>query len=184
MTLGPKQMGEAVLRNLKSKSGKDAEAWIKLLVVNNLTAKKEVTSFLKTVHGLGHFQAQKVYELFSDTDPYTNAEAFEKIVLKNKSTGQMYEKLKTSLLQFGDDVRVQPCKTYIPFYRKNQFVIAQTNGSKLLIGVNLSAERPGFEPAKNLGSGERINYQTTVEQLSDIDQQLLALLKKSYSANG
>ncbi len=184
MALGPKQMGEAVLRNLKSKTGKDAKAWIKLLVKKNLTTKKEICTFLKTEHGLGHFQAQKVYELFSDSDPYAASDTFEKLIFENNHTDQMYQKLKRSLLQFGADVRVQPCKTYIPFYRKKQFAIAKTKGSKLQVGVNLSSQPLGFEPAKELGSSERINYQTTLEQLSDIDEQLLAVLKESYSING
>ncbi len=184
MALGPKQMGEAVLRNLKAKTGKDATEWIALIREKGLSDKKDIIAFLKVDQGIGHFQAQKVYEVFSESDPYAAVDTFENLVFESDSARQLYDKLKASLLQMGKDIRVQPCKTYIPFYRKNQFAIAKADGAALKIGVNLSSAHPGFEPAKSLGSSARINYQTTVTHIDGIDQNLLAVLKTSYLANG
>jgi len=60
MALGPKQMGEAILRNLEEKTGKTLEQWISIVKKSKLSDKKSVMDFLKITHGLGHFQAQKI----------------------------------------------------------------------------------------------------------------------------
>lgn len=66
MALNPKQMGEAIIRNLKEKTGKSLEEWLKELSETKLQEKKEVIEFLKNQKGLGHFQAQEVYKHFND----------------------------------------------------------------------------------------------------------------------
>ena len=70
MALGPKEMGEAIIRNLKDKTSRDLDQWIEVVRQSPLTKKRAVMRMLKERHGLGHFQAQKVYERASGTDPY------------------------------------------------------------------------------------------------------------------
>ena len=53
MALGPKQMGEAIIRNLKEKTGKTLEQWIELIEQETLQDKKEIIAFLKTENGIG-----------------------------------------------------------------------------------------------------------------------------------
>ena len=62
MALGPKEMGEAIIRNLKAKTGKDLPEWIDVVKQSGHTEKKVIIGFLKDEHKLGHFQAQKVVE--------------------------------------------------------------------------------------------------------------------------
>jgi len=45
MALGPKQMSEAILRNLKDKTGKSIEEWIELLKEEKLRAFSSVKGF-------------------------------------------------------------------------------------------------------------------------------------------
>ena len=65
MALGPQEMGEAIVRNLKAKTGKDLHAWIEVVKQSGYTEKRAVTRFLKEEKQLGHFQAQKVFEHFA-----------------------------------------------------------------------------------------------------------------------
>ena len=58
-------MGEAIIRNLKAKTGKDLPEWIDVVKQSGHTEKKAIISFLKDEHKLGHFQAQKVVERYS-----------------------------------------------------------------------------------------------------------------------
>ena len=58
MALGPKEMGEAILRNLEEKTGKTLEQWISIVKKSKLSDKKSVMDFLKNTHVVGHFQAQ------------------------------------------------------------------------------------------------------------------------------
>lgn len=66
MALNPNQMSEAIIRNLKEKTGKTLEEWLDEVKETALEEKKEVIEFLKNEKGLGHFQAQEVYKHFKD----------------------------------------------------------------------------------------------------------------------
>ena len=76
MALGPKQMGEAILRNLEEKTGKTLEQWISIVKESKLEDKKSIMDFLKNTHGLGHFQAQKIVEHLEGKDAYENTDDF------------------------------------------------------------------------------------------------------------
>jgi hypothetical protein len=150
MALGPKQMGETILRNLEEKTGKTMEQWISTVKKSKLTDKKSILDFLKNTHGVGHFQAQKIVERLE-----------------------------------GKDVRILPCKTYIPFYRKNQFaLVKESKDKKVLIGLNLadnfSHER--FKKSKTGGS-ERINFQITIHNITEFDKELIEVIKSAYNNN-
>ena len=64
MALNPQQMSEAIIRNLKEKTGKTLDEWLEIISETELKEKKEVTQFLKTEKKLGHFQAQVVFTAF------------------------------------------------------------------------------------------------------------------------
>ena len=76
MALGPKQMGEAILRNLEEKTGKSLEQWLTIVKKSKLTDKKSIIDFLKNTHSVGHFQAQKIFECFQGEDAYENIDNF------------------------------------------------------------------------------------------------------------
>lgn len=90
-----------------------------------------------------------------------------------------YKKIEATLLKIGKDVRVQPCKTYIPFYRTNQFsIVKASKDKKITIGLNLPSDFKTdlFKKAKTVAF-ERINYQTTLESIADFDAQLIEIIK-------
>jgi predicted transport protein len=185
MALGPKQMGEAILRNLEDKTGKTLEQWLTLVKKSKLADKKQVIDFLKSEHNLGHFQAQKIYECFSETNIYAETDRFIPNLFNSAELLKAYKKIEATLLKMGKDVRVQPCKTYIPFYRTNQFCIVKASkDKKITIGLNLPSDFKTdlFKKAKTVAS-ERINYQTTLESIADFDAQLIEIIKIAYSNN-
>lgn len=185
MALGPKQMGEAILRNLGEKTGKTLEQWISILKESKLEDKKSVMDFLKNTHGVGHFQAQKIVEHLEGKDAYENTDDFIPALFNTPDLLEAYKKIETTISNFGKDVRIQPCKTYIPFYRKNQFALVKVSkDQKVIVGLNLadnfSHER--FKKSKSGGS-ERINFQTTIDNVADFDNELIEVIKLAYSNN-
>ncbi|MCH2021958.1 MAG: DUF4287 domain-containing protein [Saprospiraceae bacterium] len=65
MGLSPKDMENAIIKNLPEKTGKSIDEWIKFLVVNKSHAdKKEIKIYLKEKHKIGHFQAQTIVKYF------------------------------------------------------------------------------------------------------------------------
>lgn len=185
MALGPKQMGDAIIRNLKERTGKALNEWIEIVKNENLTDKKEIIVFLKTKNGLGHFQAQKVYEHYNGQDKYQDPSTFTKEIFDTKKSFELYEFLKSKILEFGNDVRVQPCKTYIPFYRKNQFaILTKSKGEEILLGLNLpeNYSNPKFSKKSTKGS-ERINAETVIAKSSDFGQSVSDAISTAYKTN-
>ena len=64
MGLSPKEMENAIIKNLLEKTGKSIDEWLRVLLEENLPDKKEMKSCLKEKHKVGHFQAQTIVKLF------------------------------------------------------------------------------------------------------------------------
>ena len=184
MALGPKEMSEAIIRNLKQKTGKTLKQWIALIQANNLHEKREIVTFLKS-EGLGHIQAQTIFARFQGSDPYMNPSTFADSIFDTQESKELYEFTRTQILDLAGDIRIQPCKTYIPFYRKNQFAILSKNKSGgTLLGLNLPENHPHkkFTNKSRKGSA-RITYQTVIESKSDLDTEVMTALKWAYQNN-
>jgi len=185
MALGPKQMGEAVIRNLKSKTGKDVAEWIKILRQSKLVDKKEAIKFLKSEHALGHFQSQAVFEAMTNSNVYDHSESFIPNLFSNPELRKLYDHIAGKIQKLGKDVRIQPCKTYIPFYRNNQFAIIKPyKKDKVLLALNMpdDFEHPRFEKGKT-GASIRINFKSILESKKDLDSEIMNVLKTAYQNN-
>jgi predicted transport protein len=185
MALGPKQMGEAILRNLESKTGKSLEQWHTVVKNSKLTDKKSVMDLLKTKYGVGHFQAQKIFECFTGNDAYANTADFIPSIFNTPYLMKAYKKIETSILKMGNDIRIQPCKTYVPFYRKNQFAVVKVSkDKKIVIGMNLkdNFKHPSFKKTKS-GTSKRINFETRLDKIVDFNNELLSIVKTAYQNN-
>lgn len=161
------------------------EQWISIVKESKLEDKKYVMDFLKNTDGVGHFQAQKIVERLEGKDAYENTDDFIPALFNTPDLLKTYKKIENTISKFGKDVRIQPCKTYIPFYRKNQFAIVKVSkDKKVIIGLNLadnfSHER--FKKSKTGGS-ERINFQTKMNKIADFDNELIEVIKSAYNNN-
>lgn len=65
MALNPKQMRDAILRNLEVKTGKSLAQWLVIVRKSGLTDRKTIVDYLKKEYGVGHFQAQTIWENFA-----------------------------------------------------------------------------------------------------------------------
>lgn len=185
MGIGPKQMGEAILRNLKVKTGKNIDEWLTVVHSTGLSEKKNVMEFLKKEHGLGHFQAQHVFEKFANEDVYGNDEELVNNLFNTEPSKVIYTQVKEMISTLGEDVEIRPCKTYIPFYRRHQFAIVTLNKSEeVVLAVNLpdGFTHDRFTAAKTLAS-KRINFQTIIAKQSDLDNEIKSIVQQAYGSN-
>ncbi|MEL6556595.1 MAG: DUF5655 domain-containing protein [Bacteroidota bacterium] len=184
MALGPKAMGEAIIRNLKEKTGKNLNQWVEIIKDSQLSDKKSIMDSLKKEHGLGHFQAQKIYEQFQGEDMYENVDEFTDQLFDKPILKELYNQVEQFIKTIDNNVRIQPCKTYIPFYRKNQFAIVKPKGDNVVIGLNLPDNfvDSRFQKAKTSAS-ERINFQTTIAGSDQLDAHLKSIVQQAYKQN-
>ena len=64
MGLSPKEMENAIIKNLPGKTGKSMDEWLKVLLEENLPSKKEMKACLKEKYKIGYFQAQTIVKFF------------------------------------------------------------------------------------------------------------------------
>ena len=184
MALTPAQMGDAIVRNLETKTGHPLEHWLDVLHEGDTTDRKSAIAYLKSA-GLGHFQAQKVYEASVGEDPYGDPEAL--VAMQFPGTlHAAYAAFAKTCLTLGDDVEARPCRTYVPFYAKRQFAIltAKPDGS-LHVGLALpdGFTHEAVELAKGLGGSERINARFALAASGELTAAQRRVLAQAYTNN-
>lgn len=186
MALGPKHMGDAILKNLEAKTGQSLEAWLEVVAASNLFEKKAILSHLKEEHGLGHFQAQKVYEASQSIDLYAGDQDFAKALFNTPDLAAAFVEVRQFILALGADVTERPCKTYIPFYAKRQFVMVTSRKTGILLGFALAEnegdKHPELVPATSLGS-DRINYKLQLSASTGLTRKAESLIRTAYQQN-
>ncbi len=184
MPLAPKEMEEAIVRQLKAKTGKTLEEWIAVVKQSGLLRTKEQADHLKSEHGLGHFQAQVIAKRFSSTGASEDEQQLVAQQFKgpNEPLRPLYERLVSEVLRLGGDIHIKPCKTYIPFYRKSQFLIARPKNGVLYLGLPLVSEE--FEgkksDVKGLGMPEKIGLAIPIQSAADLDYAVIGTIALAY----
>ncbi|GLH73977.1 hypothetical protein GETHLI_24790 [Geothrix limicola] len=139
---------QAVLANFKAKTGRTVEAWVDLARAQGPAEPKPLVAWLKT-QGLGTNQASFVAQragaapghAFDDTPEgylaaapgYVDAQyGGRKAALR-----PLFERLTDLARSLGEDVRVCPCETIVPFYRHHVFAEVKPFASRLDLGLAL-----------------------------------------------
>jgi predicted transport protein len=188
MGLSPKELGEALRRQMREKTGRTVDEWVEVLAANPQGSLTANIAWLKQRHGLGHYQAELVAEQLEGVAPYADDEALVTALFEGKSATcrETFEALARRVMALGGDVAMKPCRTYVPFCRRAQFVVAKPGRGGLVVGLALSRDiaHPRLAPAKGLGGSERINFKLTLSSPNEIDDEVLSLLRVAYEANG
>ena len=61
----PKEMEDAIIKNLIEKTGRSLEEWFLVLEECSLSEKGDLKEHLKNVHSVGHFQAQTIVKFYN-----------------------------------------------------------------------------------------------------------------------
>ena len=175
-------MGEAILRNLKIKTGKALDEWLVIAENSPATNKKELAAYLKSEHGLGHFQAQKVAEAYVGERPYGDADALVRALFDTPEKKAAYMCWSAAICALGDDVHSAPCRTYVPFGRQRQFAALYPCTDGLSIGLRL-ADVPAALQADSRRGSAQLNARLDRPWTAEVDDEALAHLRAAY-ANG
>jgi predicted transport protein len=181
MALSAGQMQEAIVKNLKEKTGKTLNEWIKIAKSIKSAKPSELVKELKTTYNLGHIQAQTIVGRMNGLKPYIETDGYESLIFKTKIQLKLFKRVKATILEIGKDISDKPCKTYIPFYRKNQFAIITVVKNEVVLGLNLPIKN--FEHIENttkLGGSKRINKFIII---SNLGTAYFELVKEAYKNN-
>jgi hypothetical protein len=166
MALGPKAMGEAIIANLKTKTGKDLSEWRAELERRGVSEPAEGRKVLKAL-GLGQFQAVTVIERHFTTDAYADErrlvnQHFERFPEQRA----LYDAAVTGLV--ATQAVPQPCRGYLPVYRDRKIIVSfkpTSRGLYAALTLTNRARWPAAVPHRlSLGGSARLKdgvYLTT-----------------------
>ena len=140
-------MYQSSLAALKQKTGRTLEEWVKLVQKSGPATEKERRAWLKAEHGLGMNYAGWIAEHSvgkgDDGNPETYLKQAKEFVESmysgaKESLRPIFNELLTLGRSLGKDVKVCPCKTIVPLYRKHVFAqIKPTTRTRIDLGLAL-----------------------------------------------
>ncbi|MGZ7060709.1 MAG: DUF5655 domain-containing protein [Candidatus Angelobacter sp.] len=185
-------MYQSSLAALKQKTGRVLEEWVKLVEKEGPATEKERRAWLKTEHGLGMNYAWWIAEQSLGKGDHGNPETYlrqaEEFVEKmysgpKEALRPIFEELLALGRSLGKDVKVCPCKTIVPLYRKHVFAqIKPTTHTRIDLGLALKDAKV---PKRLIDTGglakkDRITHRIEITSVKGIDAEVQKWLKKAY----
>lgn len=185
-------MVQNIMTGMKQKTGRSVEEWIQLIEKQAPAGEKERRAWLKEKYGLGMnyawWLAERSLGKGDDGTPETYLKQAEDYVAKMYSGGKtglrpIYDALLKLGRSLGDDVKVCPCQTMVPFYRKHVFAqVKPTTQTRIDLGLALKdlktprrlVDTGGFEKK------DRITRRIEITSVADIDDDVKKWLRKAY----
>jgi hypothetical protein len=182
------------IAKLSEKTGKSLEDWIRLTKKSGPSSEKERVAWLKKIHKLGTNEAAwiaaraegKAIENFDDPETYLkSAQGYVEAMYAGPKAAlrPLYERLLQLGRGLGKDVRVSPCKTFVPLYRKHVFgQIKPTTLTRIDLGLALGRTKTPRRliDTGGLAKGDRITHRIPIGSLADIDDDVKRWLRTAY----
>ena len=185
----------SILENLTGKNGRSLAEWVRLVREEGPRESKAGRMWLKEEHGLGGTSARMIVDRAhgrgeEDTDSASYLAAAPRYV------EAMFEGAKSDLrpilnallrtaVELGSDVKICPCRTIVPLYRRHVFAqIKPSNRSRLDLGLALRGidQRPPSRLIETGGieKGDRITHRIPLGAVTKVDDEVFRWLRVAY----
>lgn len=179
---------QAYLDNIKAKTGKSAEDFVRLASQKGLlrpgVKAEQIVAWLKEDFGLGRGHAMAiVLVLKSASQPQ---QAREDTVAKHFSGDrakwrQPYEELLSRIRRFGPDVSVGPTASYLSLLRGGKkFAVVEITASRLDIGLKLRGMNPVGRARAAATWNSMVTHRVGITEPQQIDDEVLSWLRQAY----
>lgn len=186
MPKSPREMFDAIVRNMEARTGKTVDAWVKLTKRSGWVARKDRVAWLKERHGLGFVQAQVVADVADGKGSgYEDGQALMDRMFQGPKAAlrPVYESLARMARGLGADVTLSPCKTYVVFRRHRKFAtVKPATKTRVELGLVLG-RHPALgrlAKARALRGDEQITHVVPLADAGEVDREVLGWLREAY----
>jgi uncharacterized protein DUF5655/uncharacterized protein DUF4287 len=178
---------------LKQKTGRSLDEWMRYLKKNGPKDEKERRAWLKAEHGLGTNTAWWLAERVEgkgtevgDPDEYLKAaEGYVENMFAGGKAGlkPFYDALLKLGLEIGKEAKACPCQTIVPLYRNHVFAqIKPTTRTRIDFGFALgdTKAKGRLIDTGGFAKKDRITHRIEITSLDDIDDEVKHWLKVAY----
>jgi len=183
-------MEEASLKNLKERTSRTLDEWIRIVKKSGPATEKECIAWLKKEHGITTNYALWIAKRADGSGGAAgyDPDALVEAMFAGKKAGlrPIYDRMLALAFDLGKDVRVSPCKTIVPFYRKHVFAqVKPTTATRVDVGFAFQDMTPAGKLISTGGfeKGDRITHRISVTSLEEIDREVKKWLKHAYEMN-
>ena len=181
-------MEASSLVKLKEKTGKTLDEWIAILRKSGPLTEKERRTWLKEKHGFTTNYASFVAERAEGRggiEQYDPDALVENIFSGQKAhLRALYEEVLRFGLSLGDNVKVCPCTTIIPFYRKHVFAqVKAPNRSRIDLGFALGDLKATGKLIDTGGFAkkDRITHRVSIGAPGEFDDEAKNWFRRAYA---
>ncbi len=181
-------------------TGRTLPQWIELVKDAPMRSPKERAAWLQTEHKLGPAYASWIAEraeslprtdfAWEDDEQYlAEAEEYVETMYAGKKSHlrPIFQALLRHGQALGEDVKVCPCQTMVPFYRKHVFAqVKPTTLTRIDLGLCLRGV-PFDDRLLDTGGTakkDRITHRIELRDSAEIDGEVLDWLRRAYEAAG
>ncbi len=183
---------QSIMAGMKKNTGRSVEEWLQLIEKQAPAGEKERRAWLKEKHGLGMnyawWLAERSVGKGDDGSPEVYLKHADAYVARMFSGTKaelrpVYDALLKVGRSMGADVKVCPCQTIVPLYRKHVFAqIKPTTRDRIDLGLALKDTKV---PKRLIDTGglakkDRITRRIEITSTADIDDEVKNWLKKAY----
>ena len=181
---------------LPAKTGRSLDQWAEVVKRAKLAGHKEQIALLRNEYHLGNNEAWVIVGYANDSrtwdgDPAVYLRQAPKYVEAmfagaKASLRPIFDRLYTEARKLGKDVKVCPCKTMVPFYRKRVFaeVMPATKTRVELSLVLVDVPFKGILKKNPRAKGnDRRTHQIHLAAVADVTPEVLKWLKAAYDGD-
>ncbi len=183
MPKSPQEMTNAMIANMKEKTGKTLEQWIAIAKKTGAGRHGEIVKILKADHGMTHGFANLVAHktLKSDAGSAITDLVAAQYAGAKEGLKPIYDALIKAARCYGE-IEIAPKKAYVSLRRSKQFAIIQpSTRTRVDLGLNIKGE-PAKGRLEESGSfNAMVSHRVRLEKVGDVDKQIKRWLEKAWS---
>lgn len=189
MAKSPEEMAAAMVANLKEKTGKTLDQWLKITKKAKLEKHGQIVKMLKADHGVTHGFANLIaHETLSGGAP-AGAKG-DSALVDNQYKGPkeelrpIYDAVVAAVQKLGKDVEISPKKSYVSFRRNKQFALIQpSTKTRVDLGINLKGAKTTKRLESSGSFNSMVSHRVRLSNKKEVNAELMNWLKQAYEAS-
>jgi hypothetical protein len=185
MPTSPDAMANAMIVNLKAKTGKTLEQWIAIAKKSGAAKHGEIVNLLKSDHGMTHGFANLVAHKTLRSDAGSVAETTDLVAAQyagdKAALKPIYDALIKAVKSCGA-MEIAPKKADVSLRRAKQFAIIQpSTRTRVDLGLNIKGEPARGRLEKSGSFNAMVSHRVRLEKATDVDKDVQGWIRKAWS---
>ena len=180
----PEEMANKMIANMKEKTGKDLESWLKITKPSGLEKHGQLVKMLKSDHAITHGFANLVAHMTLESSAFSTDDS---ALVESQYAGAkadlkpIYDALTKLVGKLGKDATLAPKKAYVSLRRNKQFGLIQpSTKTRVDLGLCLGDEPASGRLEASGSFNSMVTHRVRLTDVKDIDTEVTGWLRKAY----